>query len=276
MESLSKKGVVEPVIIKAAGNAINWIIGLGVLGVGAYFGKKAYDEYRKGKQTAGLANDPSSVIARQIADEVKSYPANDEVILRLFQQITDFAAVAKAYKIYTGEDIMEAVKRNVSSSIYTQITNLVSYSAGTRTPAATQSKAVAAQHDLFVVAKGDGYIRKTPVIPSCGVISDRFCYKDNVIAEIKGGEYAGRSTRANLTRQAEFTDKKNNVVFIEIQVTDKDDPSKRYLAYIAASNASVYKNWVKGWKWRKIDGRRYNAAKAPLNGIEQSTGNNLL
>ncbi len=259
-----------PVIVQSSGNGkvIAWVLGIGVVAVGGYFAKRAWDKYQQDKRTQALPSDPHAVLAKQIAAEVQSYPANDDVIINLFKQITDFGAVAKAYRADTGKDIIEHVRANVGDTAFRQITNLVGYSGGTKAPQKQQTKDVVAKSGLFITVKGDGYIRKSPIIPTCSrFVPDALCYRENVISEVKGGEYIGRSTANNLTKQAEFTDKKSGVIFIEVEVTDKSNTNKKYKGYIAASNANTHNKYDTHWTWRKIDANRYNMATAPLSGL---------
>lgn len=259
-----------PLIITTPAGTGPWIVGGVILLVGGYFAKKAYDKYRQDQETGKTGEDPNANLAQQIHSEVSAYPANDDVIISLFKQVKDFKEVSKHYRILSGKDILEHVKSNVSATAYKQILNLIGYSSGAFKPEKKQTVAVQKKAGLFIVAKGDTYLRKTPVIPVCSrFVPDSLCYRENVITPIKAGEFIGVSSANNASKQDEFTDKKSGVIFIEVKVMDTK--GKGYNAYIAASRINTFAVFDKKWKWRKFSPAQYQRAKAPLNGF-----NNLL
>lgn len=255
-----------PIIISAPSSTGSLIIGGIVLLVGGYFAKKAYDKYLQDQLTKTTGTDANANLARQINAEVTAYPTNDDTVVRLFKQVIDFKEVARYYRLLSGKDILEDVKANVGATAYRQILNLLGYSSGTFKPQSQQAQAVKTKAGLFLVAKADTYLRKTPLIPVCSrFVPDELCYRENVITPIKSGEYIGISTTGNLSKQNDLIDKKSGVVFIEVLVTDTK--GRTYNAYVAASRISTYSKYNKGWKWRKFTPLQYQNAKAPLNGF---------
>lgn len=231
-------------------------------------GKKFYNQWRTNQQEKQAADDPATQQAIKIRTAIEGAGTEEKEIFETAKEITDWQAVATAYRNLYQANITEDLKNDLSAEEYQKFFNIINLTQ--KKPDTKIKTSLDYAKGRVAVSKAQVNIRKTPRA-SGSTTKDKLLVfsRSNIITAVDKGIAIGITTgRTTFDEKAE----PSGVLFIEITVLKKNAPVKDALtAWVAASQIETLTS--EQYKLKRnpalsITKEQYDSASASLNGTD--------
>ncbi len=243
-------------------NTTELVIGAVALVAVAYGGKKLYDKLQHNATTQNIDTDVNANVAQQLQTAINTsftrsiVGSDDETILTLVKQATSWDAVAKAYKQLTTRNVIDDMRKGMSSTGFQTVLNIIGQASGAIKPKQTQTKTATTVVGIgsYAIAIRDAPLRKSPKVKGTGYIRNPLT--SNLVATVKTGQIIGIVSAENLNKT--FYDPTINVYFIAVKVANGSGANN--VMYVASSNIQTTKDKTKlaGKTYAKVSNNEFN------------------
>lgn len=245
---------------------IDYAVKGGLLLLLLWGGKKFYTQWKTNEQEKKAADDPATQQAIKLRTAMEGAGTDEKTIFETAKEITDWEAVAIAYRNLYQTNVTEDLKNDLSAEEYQKFFNIINL---------TQKKPNQKVKTAFDYAKGNVAIskakvnvRKTPRASGSQTKDKLLVFgRSNIITTVDAGMAIGITTgRTSFDEKAE----PSGVLFIEVTILKKDAPIRdSYTAWVAASQIETLTGEQYKQKRNRalvITAEQYNNASASLNG----------
>lgn len=257
-----------PIIISQSSKKswVDYLFFMIFAGAAIFFGKKAYDKWRAGKEAGKIGDSPAAQAASTIYNAKQWYGDNEESAISLAKTVKEqgvaFKDISEAFsKLYAGKNINDYLNSFMDNDQQQRFFNTLNLTAtidkktGLPAPIASKDQWVKGK---AVVTTGSTNIRKTARWASSSSIDllNPF-HKNNIIALAPINSLIGTATgRTSFDEKAEPT----GILFVEVEAgLIGDDGKSAGIAnvWVAASQAKPY--WFKEITTNKVLNQPYKA-----------------
>jgi hypothetical protein len=238
-------------------NTTELLIGAVALAAVAYGGKKLYDKLQHNATTQNVDTDTNANIAQQLQTAINTsftrsiVGSDDETILTLVKQATSWDAVAKNYKQLTTRNVVDDMRKGMSSAGFQTVLNIIGQASGAIKPKQAQTKAVTTVVGIgsYAIAIRDAPLRKSPMVKGTGYIRNPLT--SNLVTTAKAGQIIGTVSIDNFNKTF-------YVYFIAVKVQNGKDAGN--IMYVASSNIQTTKDKTKlvGKQHVKVSNNEFN------------------
>jgi hypothetical protein len=243
-------------------NTTELLLGAAALAAVAYGGKKLYDKLQHNGATQNVDTDTNANIAQQLQTAINTsftrsiVGSDDATILTLVKQATSWDAVAKAYKQLTKRNVVDDMRKGMSSAGFQTVLNIIGQASGAIKPKQAQTKAATTVVGIgsYAIATRDAPLRKSPMVKGTGYIRNPLT--SNLVTMAKAGQIIGIVSVDNLNKT--FYDPAINVYFIAVKVQNGVNAGN--IMYVASSNIQTTKDKTKlaGKQHVKVSNNEFN------------------
>jgi hypothetical protein len=228
-------------------NTTELLLGAAALAAVAYGGKKLYDKLQHDKSTQNVDTNINANIAQQLQTAINTsftrsiVGSDDDTILALVKQATSWDEVAKNYKQLTTRNIVDDMRKGMSSTGFQTVLNLIGYKSGANKPQQTQTVQATTVVGIgsYAIATRDAPLRKSPTVKGTGYIRNPLT--SNLVTMAKAGQIIGIVSVDNFNKK--FYDPAINVYFIAVKVQNGINGGN--IMYVASSNIQTTKDKTK-------------------------------